>query len=412
MLQSVLVGKAREIFSALPLSQSGDYEAVKNAILKAYELVPEAYRQKFRNTKKQYDQTHVEFARVKEQLFDRWLTSREVGKNYEKLRQLVLVEEFKQCVHSDVKTHLDEHKVETINEAATMADDYALTHKLSSRSSFSSFNPQFKSNRSNFSNEKKSGGTEKGKPPISSETKKGESKQDICFYCKKSGHRIADCWTLKRKQESRSKPFPNACYVVQSPSINFGAEKPEILERSNDKSEVMAEFRPFVTEGFVSLVGEEDNLQPIRILRDTAASKTLLLEGVLPLSKQSSVSAGVLIQGVDSVIKAPLHKVHIQSDLVTGPVVVGVRPSLPVEGIAMLLGNDLAGEKVTPDPILSENPCVEEDCDTIVYPACAVTRAMRKTLSEGQEVNEVNEVKVVESGNDLGLQDTFFSSAS
>ena len=74
MLQSVLTGKASETFSALPLETSGDYEFVKKAILKAYELVPEAYRQKFRTAKKQYDQTHVEFAYDKEQLFDKWLT--------------------------------------------------------------------------------------------------------------------------------------------------------------------------------------------------------------------------------------------------------------------------------------------------------------------------------------------------
>ena len=71
LLQSVVIGKAREIYTQLPLDQSSDYDTVKNLILKAYELVPEAYRQKFRNCRKEHDQTHVEFARTKEQLFDR-----------------------------------------------------------------------------------------------------------------------------------------------------------------------------------------------------------------------------------------------------------------------------------------------------------------------------------------------------
>ena len=53
------------------LEQSSNYDKVKEFILKAYELVPEAYRQKFRNCRKENDQTHVEFARTKEQLFDR-----------------------------------------------------------------------------------------------------------------------------------------------------------------------------------------------------------------------------------------------------------------------------------------------------------------------------------------------------
>ena len=50
LLQSSLVGKVREVHSALSVDKSSQYETVKNTILKAYELVPEAYRQKFHNT--------------------------------------------------------------------------------------------------------------------------------------------------------------------------------------------------------------------------------------------------------------------------------------------------------------------------------------------------------------------------
>ena len=71
LLQSVVIGKARKIYTQLSLEQSSDYDKVKELILKAYELVTEAYRQKFRNCRKENDQTHVEFARTKEQLFDR-----------------------------------------------------------------------------------------------------------------------------------------------------------------------------------------------------------------------------------------------------------------------------------------------------------------------------------------------------
>ena len=107
LLQSVVIGKAREIYTQLSLEQSSDYDKVKEVILKAYELVPEAYRQKFRNCRKENDQTHVEFARTKEQLFDRWCSSKKIGSDYPKLRQLMLVEEFKRCINSDVKSFLD-----------------------------------------------------------------------------------------------------------------------------------------------------------------------------------------------------------------------------------------------------------------------------------------------------------------
>ena len=131
LLQSVVIGKAREIYTHLSLEQSSDYDKVKELILKAYELVPEACRQKFRNCRKENDQTHVEFARTKEQLFDRWCSSKKIGSDYPKLRQLMLVEEFKRCINSDVKSFLDEKEVETLEKAARLADDYTLTHKVS-----------------------------------------------------------------------------------------------------------------------------------------------------------------------------------------------------------------------------------------------------------------------------------------
>ncbi len=67
---------------------------------------------------------------MKEPMFDRWCDSQGVGKDFELLRQLILVEKFKQCVHEDIKVHLEEKKVPELYEAATVADDYALTHRM------------------------------------------------------------------------------------------------------------------------------------------------------------------------------------------------------------------------------------------------------------------------------------------
>ena len=51
LLQSVLVGKAQRVYSSLSVERSSDYEVVKEAVLTAYELLPEAYRQKFQSLK-------------------------------------------------------------------------------------------------------------------------------------------------------------------------------------------------------------------------------------------------------------------------------------------------------------------------------------------------------------------------
>ena len=70
------------------------------------------------------------------------------------------------------------------------------------------------------------------------------------------------------------------------------------------------------------------------------------MEGTLPLSKETATRATMFIQGVGlAPVSVPLHTVFLCCDLVTGPVVVGTRPSLPTPTIPGL------------------------------FPACAVTKA-------------------------------------
>ena len=104
------------------------HDTVKGVRLKAYKLVPEAYCQSFRASKKNAAQTYVEFAQEThcQTLFYQWYSSKEVISNFEKLWQLILVEEFKDCLPTKIKTYLDEQKVDNLHQAATKADDYVL----------------------------------------------------------------------------------------------------------------------------------------------------------------------------------------------------------------------------------------------------------------------------------------------
>ncbi len=72
LLQCVLTGKVQKAYSLLSVHDSQKYLKVKDAVLKAYELVPEAYRQKFRNIRKPAEQTYCEFARDLKKQLDRW----------------------------------------------------------------------------------------------------------------------------------------------------------------------------------------------------------------------------------------------------------------------------------------------------------------------------------------------------
>ena len=126
LVQSVLVGKSQTVYASLSDEESKDYEQLKDAILNAYELIPESYRQRFRGWKKLGNQTYIEFAHQKGIKFDEWLRS--AGANdFKSLKQLILVEDFKNCIPKEISLHLEELSIESLEEAAKVADRYSLT---------------------------------------------------------------------------------------------------------------------------------------------------------------------------------------------------------------------------------------------------------------------------------------------
>ena len=404
LLQSVIIGKAREIYTQLTVEQSSSYDTVKELILKAYELVPEAYRQKFRNCKKENEQTHVEFARTKEQLFDRWCSSKKIGSDHEKLRQLMLVEEFKRCINSDIKSFLDEKQVETLEAAARLADDYALTHKVSfinkSNPSRRPFFPHSGSKHSPSNTPGSHSQTITPKPkPLGENKNQNPLSQPICNYCKRTGHIISECLHLKRKKEKQEGLKPTGLTSLRSKPQSCVKEEDLIQTERPETDSVMEIYEPFLSDGFVSLNSDYAQSTPIKILRDTGASQSLILADTLPFSETSS-GTSVLIQGVEcGFVNVPLHNIYLSSDLVTGLVAVGIRPSLPFKGVHLLLGNDLTGDKVVVNPLLTNIPCIDQPSDPIeqeipdLYPSCAVTRAMAK--------------KAKQNDGDIDLTDTF-----
>ena len=122
LLSTSLKGKAQVAYANMETADRCDYERVKAAILKAYELVPEAYRQNFRIQKKSDDQTWVEYLKDKERLFDRWARSGNV-ETVSDTKNLILLEEFRNHVPKAIKIHLDDQEIVDAKQAARKADD-------------------------------------------------------------------------------------------------------------------------------------------------------------------------------------------------------------------------------------------------------------------------------------------------
>ena len=419
LLQTKLKGKACDAYAALSVEEARNYDTVKNVVMQAYSLVPEAYRQKFRNMRKHESQSYREFAKSKQMTFDRWLQSIEAT-SLEKVKEAILIEEFKRSVPADLRAYLEEKKCSTLTDAATKADEYFLTrvNRYVNAGRSSSFRNQM--NTPNTDSKPSQGGD--GSDANNQTTTGNQTSQLVCYYCKQAGHVRSECPKLQKKKSAEKdteiKPFPNGL-VANPVKSNCGCEHAHAPEndvrkhvsvphvmKSADSDQIKSQFAPFTSVGYVSLVGC-DEARKVSILRDTGASQSLIVDSVLPFGGQSSTGTSVVLQGMEGgYMEVPLHTVDLQSGLVSGRVNLGIRKSLPMEGVSLILGNDLAGAKVTV-PVVSAAPLANEQVETAelvqefpeVFPACVVTRSMAKKSSESVRKT---------SPDDVSLEDSFF----
>ena len=286
-------------------------------------------------------------------------------------------------------------------KGSSKADDYYLTHKVSfiAKPKPTSSHPPNKFMSGNSSGMPSQSNTPK--PNSTSETKSQYPlSRPTCNYCKKPGHLVSECLKLKRKLESDEAKPTGLTTPRPRPQSSIKTNTMDLVTKPKSDS-TMEIFEPFMLNGFVSLSGDNCPPTPIKILRDTGASQSLILADILPFSEKTSSGTSV-IQGVEcGTVNIPLHHVNLSSDLVTGLVVIGITPSLPFKGVHLLLGNDLAGDKVVVNPLVTDTPNIGQTEDPIeqeipdLYPSCAVTRAMAKKAI------------LKNSNSDIDLTDTF-----
>ena len=95
---------------------------MKAALLSAYSRVPEFYRKRFRTMNKGSLETYSNFAFRLSLPFNSWLDGEGAGKDVEKLKEVMKLEQFVNCLPTEIHRWVIEKKPETLAEAAKLAD--------------------------------------------------------------------------------------------------------------------------------------------------------------------------------------------------------------------------------------------------------------------------------------------------
>ncbi len=184
-LSALLKGKALDVYALLPIEQAMEYDAVKTALLKRYDLTEDGFKSKFRDAKPESGETFSQFSVRLSSYLDRWVSMSKSDQTYEDLYDLMIREQFVSTCNRELALFLKERIPKSIAQMAQLADQYrearpflSITHLVSSRSSRSTV-PHNSSKPREEQLPRKPGG-------------KSDYSDRRCFKCGKHGHIAVD----------------------------------------------------------------------------------------------------------------------------------------------------------------------------------------------------------------------------
>ena len=332
LVKSKLVGKAATVVGSLVGELS--YAVIKQAVLDAYAVTSEGYRQQFRNYLKPFNKTWTEFAVEKLRLFRKWLDSENVS-SFDDLVNLIVSEEFKRRLPQNIMMYIADKEEKDLKKSAILADNYSLIHKVHLKGGLGNV----KQNRAEQLGDK-------------------DKKTDqvlFCNYCKREGHVISNCPSpaCKRGRVTEGK-FPASHMSKSKPSAGSGA----IMHCTSRDKHL---FEKYVYDGKVSLTNIDKPVN-IKLLRDTGSNQSIVLKSSLPNLKL--LDENVIVNDLTGRSLLPLAEIHLDCPYVTGNVKIAVRENnFPLPDVQVVLGNDLAGELPLPNLVMYTTPQTEGNND-------------------------------------------------
>lgn len=201
-LSALVQGKALDVYSRLSPADSLEYDKLKEALLKRFQLTEEGFRLKFRGSKPEIGETPPQFVGRLEEYLRRWMNLANVTEDYDGLKDLVLREQFMQASSKNLQVFLKERKVKSVKEMAELAEQYNEAHGTyeSQRSKFNIVKPEYESPSRKFT-----------RPQLD---RNQGTRDRYCYHCKSTSHFIRDC--PKKSFSGRGKTIKAAALSDQT----------------------------------------------------------------------------------------------------------------------------------------------------------------------------------------------------
>ena len=127
-LSALLKGKALEVYSRMPVAEAQDYDKLKDALLKRFNLTEEGFKLKFKTAKPEIGEAPAQYIARLESYLTRWIDLANVDKSFEGLTDLMVKEQYLESCPMQLAIFLRERKPKKLEELAELAEQYMDAH--------------------------------------------------------------------------------------------------------------------------------------------------------------------------------------------------------------------------------------------------------------------------------------------
>ena len=192
-LSALLKGRALEVYDRLSVADANDYEKLKDALLKNFDMTERGFRKKFRNDRPERSETFIQFGSRLRSYLDKWINMAKIENTFEAICDFMARDQFLESCSRELYVHLKPKTFKNLDEMAKEADLFAEARD----GVHTCTNKGQRDNRGAAQNH--------SKPDVN----KGGGKQEIkCGICGK-GHLTIKCYKNPNRMQANSAEVGN-----------------------------------------------------------------------------------------------------------------------------------------------------------------------------------------------------------
>jgi len=112
----------------LPADQANNYDQLKAALLKRYQLSADGFKRRFRSAKPESGEAPTQFLTRIGNNLQRWIELANAEKTFDGLKTLMIQEQYLSVCPKEMAMHLTEGKPKSIQELGEKAENYVEAH--------------------------------------------------------------------------------------------------------------------------------------------------------------------------------------------------------------------------------------------------------------------------------------------